>query len=160
MIQASQLNKDEALEALQIAGVQTRSAFQAEVSFQSFAGIGDVGIRLGRAADRGEIVLGHAEPRRRLAPRCLLAVQAVTDGDEGGIGVERELDRAARALSRMFLGHMITFPLTGVIPGTQCWDGCVYDWTPPLRHMIRKPIVIPRRETDRQSAAPLVGPRL
>jgi hypothetical protein len=41
----------------------------------------------------------------RLAARGLLAVEAVTDGDEGGIAIEFEFDGAACALSRVFLRH-------------------------------------------------------
>src|SRR5262245_33961433 len=44
-----------------------------------------------------------------LAACRLLAVQAVADGDEGGIGIELELDRAACTLGRILLCHRVTF---------------------------------------------------
>src|SRR5262249_20573278 len=69
------------------------------------AGIGDLVERLRRTAQKSEVVLGYAEPRRRFAARRLLAVQAVTDSDEVGVFVERELHRAAGALSRVFPRH-------------------------------------------------------
>src|SRR5262249_47725409 len=52
-----------------------------------------------------EIVLGHTEPRGRLAAGRLLAIQAVTDGDEGGVGIELELYGVARTPTGIFLRH-------------------------------------------------------
>jgi len=49
------------------------------------------------AADQRKIILGNAEERGRFTAGRLLAVKAVTDGDEGGIGIEVELYGAARA---------------------------------------------------------------
>jgi len=59
--------------------------------------------RLRLAADQRKVILGHAEERGRFTAGRLLAVEAVTDGDEGGIGIELEFDRAACALSRALL---------------------------------------------------------
>src|SRR5438094_10553161 len=73
----------------------------------------DVVKRLRLAADQREVILRHAEERGCLATGRLLAVPAMTDRDEGGIGLELELDRAACALGRMFLRHVITFSFNG-----------------------------------------------
>src|SRR5262245_2118942 len=104
-IEASQLDKDKAREALQVARIESRPAFRAEIPIKSLAGIGDLVERLRRTAQKREIILGYAEPRRRFAARRLLAVQAVTDSDEVGVFVERELHCTAGALSRVFLRH-------------------------------------------------------
>ena len=61
------------------------------------------------AAGQREIILRDAEKSGRLAACRLLAVEAVADGDEGGIGVELELDRAACTLGRILLCHRVTF---------------------------------------------------
>src|SRR6516164_9063867 len=61
--------------------------------------------RLRLAADQRKVILGHAEERGRFTARRLLAIQAVTDGDKGGIGIELEFDCAACALSRVLLCH-------------------------------------------------------
>src|SRR5262249_61064858 len=61
------------------------------------------------AADQRKIILGHAEERGRFTAGRLLAVKAVTDGDEGGIGIELEFDCTACALSRVLLCHMVSF---------------------------------------------------
>src|SRR5262249_41321252 len=55
------------------------------------------------------IIRGHAEERGRFTTGRLLAVKVGTDGDEGGIGIELEFDGAACALSRVLLGHMVSF---------------------------------------------------
>src|SRR5215475_12572248 len=51
----------------------------------------------------------HAEERGRFTTGRLLAVKAVTDGDEGGIGIELEFDCTACALRRVLLCHMVSF---------------------------------------------------
>src|SRR5262245_2833581 len=63
--------------------------------------------RLRLAADQRKIILGYAEERGRFAAGRLLAVKAVTDGDEGRIGIELEFDCATCALSRVLLCHMV-----------------------------------------------------
>ena len=70
--------------------------------------------RLRLAADQREIILGHAEERSRFAAGRLFAVQAMTDGNKGGIGIEFKLDGAACALSCVLLSHMITFLLASI----------------------------------------------
>jgi hypothetical protein len=47
--------------------------------------------RLRLAAGQRKIILGHAEERGRFTAGRVLAVKAVTDGDEGGVGIELEL---------------------------------------------------------------------
>src|SRR5215472_8994526 len=61
--------------------------------------------RLRLAADQRKIILGHAEERGRFSAGRLLAVKAVTDGDEGGTGIEVEVYGAARATTGIFLCH-------------------------------------------------------
>ena len=61
--------------------------------------LGNVVKRFRLAADQREIILGHAEERSRFAAGRLFAVQAMTDGNEGGIGIKFKLDGAAGALS-------------------------------------------------------------
>ena len=56
------------------------------------------------------VILGHADERGRFTAGRPLAVKAVTDSDEGGIGIELEFDCAACALSRVLLCHMVSFP--------------------------------------------------
>jgi hypothetical protein len=65
--------------------------------------------RLWLAANQREIVLGHPEEGGRFTAGRLLAVEAVTDSDEGGIGIELEFDRAACALSGVLLRHGVSF---------------------------------------------------
>ena len=56
------------------------------------------------------VILGHAQERNRFTTGRLLAVKAVTDGNEGGIGIELEFDCAACAPSRVLPCHMVSFP--------------------------------------------------
>jgi hypothetical protein len=86
----------------------------AEVPIQPLARLGNVVKRFRLAADQREIILGHAEERSRFAAGRLFAVQAMTDGNEGGIGIEFKLDGAARALSCVLLSHIITFLLASI----------------------------------------------
>jgi hypothetical protein len=65
--------------------------------------------RLRLAADQRKIILGHAEERGRFTAGRLLAVKAVTDGDEGGIGIELEPYGAARAPSRVLSCHLVSY---------------------------------------------------
>jgi putative intracellular protease/amidase len=89
--------------------------------------------RLRLAADQRKIILGHAEERGRFTAGRLLAVKAVTDGDERGIGIELEFDCAACALSRVLLCHMVSFPfqlekrLSGIAPSGAATRG---PWLP------------------------------
>lgn len=68
------------------------------------------------AADQRKIILGHAEETGRFIARRLLPVKAVTDGDEGGIGIKLEFDCVACALSRVLLCHVLDASLTGKRP--------------------------------------------
>src|SRR5262249_12532241 len=110
VIQAAERNEDHPRKALKIAGEHPRAAIGAEISIQPLARLRDVVKCLRLAADQCEIILRNAEECGRLAACRLLAVQAVADGDEGRIGIELELDRAACALSRIFLCHRNAFP--------------------------------------------------
>jgi hypothetical protein len=56
---------------------------------------------LRRDADQRKVILGHAEERGSFGAGRLLVVKAVTDGDEGGIGIDLEFDCAACALSQL-----------------------------------------------------------
>src|SRR5215475_13876844 len=64
--------------------------------------------RLRLAADQRKIILGHAEERGRFTAGRLLAVKAVTDGDERRVSIELEFDCAACAPSRVLLRHMVS----------------------------------------------------
>jgi len=59
------------------------------------------------AAGQREIILRYAEKSGRLTAGRLLAVQAMADRDKGRIGIELELDRAARTLRRILLCHRV-----------------------------------------------------
>ena len=50
----------------------------------------------------------------RFAAGRLFAVQAMTDGNKGGIGIEFKLDGAAGALSCVLLSHMLTLLLASI----------------------------------------------
>jgi len=63
----------------------------------------------GLAADQGEVLLRPAKERGRFAAGSFLAVQAVTDRDEGWIGIGLELYVAAGAPSCIFLGQRHPF---------------------------------------------------
>src|SRR5215813_11003918 len=104
-IEAPELNKNQTRETLELARVYARSAVRTKIPLELFAGIGDVGKRLRRAAGQRKITLGNAEESRHFAAGGSLAVQAMTIGDELGILVELEFDRATGALCRVFLGH-------------------------------------------------------
>src|SRR5262245_21021656 len=105
VIQAAERDEDHSGEALQLGGEHPGAAIGAEVSIQALARLGDIVKRLRLAADQHKIILGHAEERGRLTAGRLLAVKAVTYGDEGGIGIELELYGAARAPTGIFLCH-------------------------------------------------------
>src|SRR5215510_8635733 len=104
-IQAADGHEDHSGEALQVGGEHPGAAIGAEVSIEALARLGDIVKRLWLAADQRKIILGHAEERGRFTAGRLLAVKAVTDCDEGGIGIELELYGAARAPTGMFLCH-------------------------------------------------------
>src|SRR5262249_46159482 len=104
-IQAADGHEDHSGEAFQVGGEHPGAAIGAEVSIQALARLGDIVKRLRLAADQRKIILGHAEERGRFTAGRLLAVKAVTDGDEGGIGIELELYGAARAPTGIFLCH-------------------------------------------------------
>src|SRR5215467_15135003 len=110
LIQATERDEDRPRKALQVTCEDPRAAIRAEIPIQPLARLRDVMKCLWLAADECEIILRDAEKSSRLAACRLLAVQAVADGDEGRIGIELELDRAAGALSRIFLCHKSTFP--------------------------------------------------
>jgi hypothetical protein len=103
VIQTAERDEDHTREALQVAGEHPGATIGAEVSVQALARLSDVvkGLRL--PADQRKIILRHTEERGRFTTGRLLAVKAMTDGDEGGIVVELELDGAACALSCVFL---------------------------------------------------------
>jgi hypothetical protein len=84
-----------------------RPASGAEVSIEALARLRDVVKRFRLAADQRKIILGHTEERGRFSAGRLLAVKAVTDGDEGGIGIKLEFDCAASALSCVLLCHLL-----------------------------------------------------
>src|SRR5262249_32277300 len=94
---------------LQVVGKYPGAAIGAEVPIQPIARIRDVVKRFRLATDKREIILRHTEVRGRFAAGRPLAVKAVTDGDEGGIGIELEFDCAACALSRVLLCHVVNF---------------------------------------------------
>jgi len=73
--------------------------------------LGDVVKRLRIAADQRRVILGYAKERGRFTARRLLAVKAVTDDDEGGIGIELEFDYPACTLSRVLLCHIVSILL-------------------------------------------------
>src|SRR5215471_14108435 len=62
----------------------------AKVSVEPLARLGNVVKRLRFAADQREVTCRHAKEGGRLSTGRLLAVQAVTDGDEGGISIEHK----------------------------------------------------------------------
>src|SRR5215470_16417898 len=109
LIQAAERDEDRPRKALQVTCEDPRAAIRAEVPIQPLARLRDVMKCLWLAADECEIILRDAEKSGRLAACRLLAVEAVADGDEGGIGVELELDRAACTLGRILLCHRVTF---------------------------------------------------
>src|SRR5262249_22636389 len=108
VIQAADRDEDHSWEALQVAAEHPGAALWAEVSVQALARLGNVVKCLRLATDHRKVILRHAKERGRFTAGRLLAVKAVTDGDEGGIGVELEFDCAACALSRVLLCHMIS----------------------------------------------------
>src|SRR5262247_2501890 len=108
VVQATERDEDRPRKALQVAAEDPGSAIWAEVPIQPFARLRDIMKCLWLAADECEIILRDAEKSGRLAACRLLAVQAVADGDEGGIGIELELDRAACTLGRILLCHSVT----------------------------------------------------
>src|SRR5262249_23851249 len=108
VIQAAERDEDHSREALQVGGEHPGAAFGAEVSVQALARLGDVVKRLRFAADQRKIILGHAEERGPFTAGRLLAVKAVTERDEGGIGIELELYGAACAPSRVLLRHRVS----------------------------------------------------
>src|SRR5262249_1148310 len=97
--------KDRSGKALQFGGEYPGAATGTEVSIQALARLGDIMKCFWLAADQRKIILGHAEERGRFTARRLLAVKAVTDGDEGGIGIELERYGAARTPAGIFLCH-------------------------------------------------------
>src|SRR5262249_53914362 len=105
VIQAAERDEDHSGEALQVGAEHPGAATGAEVSIQALARLGDIVKRFWLAADQRKIVIRHAEERGRFTAGRLLAVKAVTDGDEGGIGIELELYDAARAPTGIFLCH-------------------------------------------------------
>src|SRR5262245_21274719 len=105
VIQAAERHEDRSGEALQVGGEHPGAATRAVVPIQALARLGDIMKRLRLATDQRKIILGHAEERGRFTAGRLLAVEAVTKGDEGGIGIEFELYGAARAPADMFLWH-------------------------------------------------------
>ena len=77
----------------------------------------------------------------RFAAGRLLAVKAVTDGDEGGIGIELEFDCAACALRRVLLCHVL---------------GLLFDWQASVA--FPNPTSSDNRD-DRTRAQPLLNGR-
>ena len=65
--------------------------------------LGNVVKELRIAADQREVIFWHTKERSRLPTGCFLAVQAVTHGDEGGIGIEREFDGSTCAMASVLL---------------------------------------------------------
>src|SRR5262249_20283962 len=104
-IETPELNKNQTRETLELARVYARSAVRTKIPLEPFAGIGNVGKRLRRAADQRKITLGDAEESRHFAAGGSLAVQAMTISDELGILVELEFDHATSALRRILLRH-------------------------------------------------------